>query len=127
MNLSHTFLGEIFVIFHRKYLPFFVICKKIFVKKICLERKAQNGIFTLSPSNKKSFVVGKSLCTVALAKDLVTVKYINSIGMCKLYHIQCKLSRKNSALGGIPKNSFKCGEHIKIVLVNILCMIYCDR
>ena len=72
-------------------------------------------------------IVGQRLCSVALAKDLVTVKYINSIGMCKLYHIQCKLSRKNSALGGIPKNSFKCGEHIKIVLVNILCMIYCDR
>ena len=57
MNLSHTFLGEIFVIFHRKYLPFFRYLQKNLVKKICLERKAQNGIFTLSPSNKKSFVV----------------------------------------------------------------------
>ena len=61
MNLSHTFLGEIFVIFHRKYLPFFVICKKIFVKKICLERKAQNGIFTLSPSIKIFVVMPDSL------------------------------------------------------------------
>ena len=57
MNLSHTFLGEIFVIFIANISPFFVICKKIFVKKICLERKAQNGIFTLSPSIKKTFVV----------------------------------------------------------------------
>ena len=57
MNLSHTFLGEIFAIFHRRYLPFFRYLQKIFVKKICLERKAQNGIFTLSPSIKKLFVV----------------------------------------------------------------------
>ena len=31
MNLSHAFLGEIFVIFHRKYLPFF----RYFQKNIC--------------------------------------------------------------------------------------------
>lgn len=28
MNLSHTFLGEIFVIFHRKHLPFFRYLQK---------------------------------------------------------------------------------------------------
>lgn len=30
MNLSHTFLEEIFVIFHRKYLPFFRYLQKSF-------------------------------------------------------------------------------------------------
>ena len=56
MNLSHTFLGEIFVIFHRKYLPFFRYFQKIFVKKICLERKRKNGIFSLSSPQKNIYL-----------------------------------------------------------------------
>ena len=39
MNLSHAFLGEIFVIFHRKYLPLFSLLEKIFVKKYVLKGK----------------------------------------------------------------------------------------
>ena len=48
MNLSHAFLGEMFVIFHRKYLHFFRYFQKIFVKKICLERERKNGSFGAS-------------------------------------------------------------------------------
>ena len=53
----YLFRGDICDFSTQVSLLFFVIFKKIFVKKICLERKAQNGIFTLSPSNKKLFVV----------------------------------------------------------------------
>ena len=52
MNLSHTFLGEIFVIFHRKYLPFFRYLQKSFGKKYAL-KKSQNSIFTRALSIKK--------------------------------------------------------------------------
>ena len=52
MNLSHTFLGEIFMIFHRKYLPFFRYLQKSFGKKYVL-KKSQNSIFTRALSIKK--------------------------------------------------------------------------
>ena len=52
MNLSHTFLGEIFAIFHRKHLPIFRYFQKIFVKRICLERKRKNVIFSFSSLKK---------------------------------------------------------------------------
>jgi hypothetical protein len=38
MNLSHTFLGEIFVILHRKYLPFFRYLQKSFGEKYALKK-----------------------------------------------------------------------------------------
>ena len=38
MNLSYTFLGEMFVIFHRKYLPFFRYLQKIFGEKYALKK-----------------------------------------------------------------------------------------
>ena len=34
MNLSHAFFGEIFVILHRKYLPFFRYLQKALVKNM---------------------------------------------------------------------------------------------
>ena len=37
MNLSYTFLGEMFVIFHRKYLSFFRYLQKSFGKKYALK------------------------------------------------------------------------------------------
>ena len=52
MNLSHAFLGEIFAFFHRKYLPIFRYFQKIFVKRICLERKRKNVIFSFSSLKK---------------------------------------------------------------------------
>ena len=52
MNLYLAFLGEIFAIFIAGISPFFVIFKKIFVKKICLERKRKNGIFSFSSPQK---------------------------------------------------------------------------
>ena len=51
MNLSHTFLGEIFVILHRKYLPFFRYLQKSFGEKYAL-KKSQNSIFTHALSIK---------------------------------------------------------------------------
>ena len=56
MNLSHAFLGEIFVIFHRKYLPFFRDLQKFFVKKYVLKGKLTMAS-SCSPLNKKLFVV----------------------------------------------------------------------
>lgn len=53
MNLSHAFLVEIFAIFHRRYLHFFVIFKKIFVKKYVLKGKEKMAS-SRSPPNKKN-------------------------------------------------------------------------
>ena len=50
VNLYLAFLWEIFAIFHRKHLPIF--CQKIFVKRICLERKRKNVIFSFSSLKK---------------------------------------------------------------------------
>ena len=44
--------GEIFAIFHRKHLPIFRYFQKIFVKRICLERKRKNVIFSSSSLKK---------------------------------------------------------------------------
>ena len=71
MNLCRAFLWEIFAIFHRRYLPFFRYFQKIFVKKICLERKRKNGIFSLSP-HKKIFIL-LLLLTITLKYEL---KYV---------------------------------------------------
>ena len=50
MNLYLAFLWEIFAIFHRKHLPIFL--SKIFVKRICFERKRKNVIFSFSSLKK---------------------------------------------------------------------------
>ena len=52
MNLSHAFLGEMFVIFLRKYLPFFRDLQKIFVKKYVLKRTLKMAS-SRAPLNKK--------------------------------------------------------------------------
>ena len=83
MNLYLAFLGEIFAIFHRKYLHFFAIGIKIFVKKICLERKRKNGIFSLSsPQNNISF-------TMLDSQKHAKFQFVNQIAMvallCKTY------------------------------------------
>jgi hypothetical protein len=41
MNLSHAFLGEIFVIFHRKYLPLF----SLFSKKSLLKKYVMKALY----------------------------------------------------------------------------------
>ena len=52
VNLYLAFLWEIFAIFHRKHLPIFRYFQKIFVKRICLERKRKNVIFSFSSLKK---------------------------------------------------------------------------
>lgn len=118
VNITDIIIG---IIIDRKYLTPCIVCVTCYLKtrrgvdfgNVVLQVLAEvvvGSVVFKSNDSASAVVIGERLCTVALTKDLVTVKYINSIGMCKLYHIQCKLSRKNSALGGIPRNSFKCGE-----------------
>ena len=56
MNLYLTFLGEIFAIFHRRYLSFFVIFKKSLLKKYVLKGKEKMAS-SRSPPHKKIFIL----------------------------------------------------------------------
>ena len=56
MNLYLAFLGEIFAIFHRRYLSFFVIFKKSLLKKYVLKGKEKMAS-SRSPPHKKIFIL----------------------------------------------------------------------
>ena len=64
MNLYLAFLGEIFAIFHCRYLPFFRYCQKIFVKKYVLKGKEKMAS-SRSPHHKIVFILEKYDATAA--------------------------------------------------------------
>ena len=92
------------IIIDRKYLTPCVVCITCYLKS---RRSVDLGNVTL---NILAEVV---VCAVVIKSDYPATAVVICEGMCDIINIIAYvllIVKKNSALSGIPKNSFKCGE-----------------